>query len=96
MAKSKDLRVQTAVVATPVAGVVSLYADASGIINSVNENGAIYSVGQLYSGSAANMGFPVTQVLSLGITGTLTGAAIFLPVVGPSGVRYAFPVWRTS
>ena len=95
--KIADLRIQTTRPDVPTtSSVVGVYADPSGAIVSLNAAGTIYPVGQLYTGSAANMGFAVSQVLSLGITGSLTGAAIFLPVTGPSGVRYAFPVWRTT
>ena len=94
MAKTKDLRVQTVVPATPAAGVVSQYVDASGICVQVNEGGTVYSVGQQWSGSLAGIGGSVAAVISVGITGTLTGAAIFLPVTGPSGLKLAIPAWK--
>ncbi len=94
--KIGDFRIQTTQPDSPSAGVIGVYSDPSGALVSLNSAGTRYTVGQLWTGSAANMGFAVSQALSLGITGSLTGAAIFLPVIGPSGVRYAFPVWRTT
>ena len=92
MAQSKDLRVRTTVPNTPSAGVVTQYVDASGILSQVNENGTVYPVGQQWSGNLN--GAQIAPVLSVGISGTLTGASYFLPVIGPSGQRLAIPAWK--
>ena len=100
MAQTRDFRVRTTVPATPTAGVVAQYTDASGILLQVNENGTIYPVGQQWSGSINLMG-GAAAVLAYGTgaspalaatTGTLTGAVAWLPIVGPSGQKFAFPV----
>ena len=41
MAKVRDFRTQTSTPATPGAGVVAIYANSSGILNLVNENGVL-------------------------------------------------------
>ena len=92
MAQSKDLRVRTTVPSTPTVGVVTQYVDASGILSQVNENGTIYPVGQQWSGNL--FGSQITPVVSVGVSGTLTGASYFLPVIGPSGQRLAIPAWK--
>ena len=92
MAKSKDLRVQTTVVGTPAVGVVSVYADTSGVLSLVNENGTIYPVGQQWSGNVVGAQF--SPVVSMGVSGALTGAVYFLPIIGPSGQNLMIPAWK--
>jgi hypothetical protein len=87
MAQSRDLRVRTTLPSTPSVGVITQYADPSGLMYHINENGTLYAVGQQWSGSV-NAQIPLT------IGGTLTGASYFLPVIGPSGQRLAIPAWK--
>lgn len=95
--KVADLRIQTTTPDVPTtSSVVGVYADPSGVLVSLNAAGTRYNVGQVFTGSAANLGFSPSASLSVGITGALTGAAIFLRVVGPSGQDFGIPVWRLT
>lgn len=90
MAQSKELRLQTGLQTAPTAGVVKIFADISGTLNAMGANSTIYPVGQQWTG--------VTPLSSLAgvptITGILTGAAVFLPIIGPSGALFAIPAYR--
>ena len=88
--KIADFRVQTTVPSTPSVGVVGTYANPSGILTIVNENGTTYTVGQQWSGTSTLSSIVGTAWA----TGVLTGAAYFLPVVGPSGILLGIPAWR--
>ena len=92
MAQTKDLRVRTSIPSTPTVGVVTQYADASGLMYHINENGTLYAVGQQWSGNLN--GSQIAPVLSVGIGGVLTGASYALPVIGPSGQRLFIPAWK--
>jgi hypothetical protein len=71
MAKVKDLRIQTTTPATPSAGVVSFYADSSGVLNSVNADGTVRTPGTFFVNSRTS-----TSVSSTGNVALLGGAGI--------------------
>lgn len=92
MAQTKDLRARTTTPDTPSVGVARYFADASGTLNLVNENGSIYPAGQQWTGNASIAQVPAMNLIR--ISGTLTGAAYMLRVIGPSGQQLAIPAWQ--
>lgn len=49
--KVADFRTQTTIVSTPSTGVVAVYANTSGILIAVNENGVLFQVGTQVTGN---------------------------------------------
>lgn len=90
MAASKELRLQSTAPDAPTASVVKIYADVSGTLQARGINGTIYPVGQQWTGTTAfsDVRGPLTA------TGTLTGVACYLPIVGPSGQMFVIPAFR--
>lgn len=87
--KNADFRLQTGVPSAPVAGVVGLYANASGALVQQNSNGAQFSIGSLVTGvipNASVIGPVGTGIFAFQPTG-------WLAYVGPTGQKFAVPVF---
>jgi hypothetical protein len=95
MGQTKDFRTQSSAPTTPTAtDKVAYYVNNSGILHFVNYNGAAYQANQLWANSISMLG--QTLMGNPTSNGFLSGVSGFLPVVGPSGQRWAIPVWTVS
>jgi hypothetical protein len=94
MAQNKQLRYQSSTPSTPDASIATYYVNTSGILHFVNPNGTVYQANQLWANNVSMLGQAPINIPSQ--TGILTGAVAFLPIVGPSGEAYCFPVYRRA
>lgn len=100
--KIADFRIQTSVPTTPDAGVLGVYANSSGILISVDANGAIRQLGTQYTGVYTNSQVSTGAALTTtGITyggpgGTgLSTPSKWLPITY-LGVNYAIPAYALA
>lgn len=87
-----DFRIQTGVPTTPPAGVVGLYANASGALITQSSAGVKYQIGGQLTGVILNASI-VLPGAGTGITFQPTG---WIAALGPTGQKFAIPVFLYS
>lgn len=101
MAKAKEFRYNHSAVSTPAStGVVSVFADLSGVLKAVRPGGDVITVGQVFenilSGNFAGQIGTFATGLQPGVTGSLGSTKTFFIVTGPSGGNFAIPAYAVS